>query len=271
MASNLGCIGLQPDSEDALLELLNSVETALRPLGPAGDGVEILQWTDESGGRLTISVSGEDIVDLVPSFAGATGVSLGDLSPRGEYVAADVLDEHGELTTRLLCELEQSRFLPIEGASGAAALTAFGVDVTVHADEAAFAASDDSLLAPGAGGEPPADLPDGVSWPPRLAPESFFSLGLFTEDDTDAEPYARISGRVVEVETRTNSRTEQQFHAVQLSCTDMQLVLCLAASDHPGAPQPGNVVAGVTYLVASVPSLWPSSGQPKQDRGWAGR
>lgn len=266
MASNLGCIGLQPESDDALLAVLNSVETELRKMAVTDDGTELLQWTDESGARLTLAVRGEDIVDLVPSFAGATGVALAGLARQGEYVAADVLDDAGELATRLLCELEQSHVLTDDGPSGAAALTAFGVDVTIHADEAAFAASDDSLLTPGDVQERPAELPAGAPWPPRLAPESFYSFGVFAEDTPDAEPYARMSARVVDAQTRTNSRTQQQFHAVQVTCTGMDLVLCLAASDHPAPPEPGNIVSGITYLSASVPSLWPSAKARRESR-----
>lgn len=267
MASNLGCIGLQPESDDSLLALLNAVETALRKLAVTDDGTEVLQWTDESGARLTLAVRGEDIVDLVPSFAGATGVSLAGLSRQGEYVAADVLDGEGQMATRVLCELEQVHVLPDDGPSGAAALTAFGVEVAVHADAAAFAASDDSLLTPGDVPERPADLPEDAPWPPRIAPESFFSFGVLAQDDADAEPYARMSGRVVEVETRTNTRTEQAFHAVQVTCAGLHLVLCLAASEHPAPPATGNIVSGIVYLSASVPSLWPSPERTRQPRG----
>ncbi|HET9501575.1 MAG TPA: hypothetical protein VFO98_15080 [Marmoricola sp.] len=269
MASNLGCIGLQPESEDGLLDLLNAVESAMRPVGRTDGGADVLQWTDESGARLTLTVSGDDIVDLVPSFAARTGVSLGGAQRQGEYVVADVLDAEGEQTTRLLCELEQAAFLPADGASGAAALTVFGLDVSVHADESAFATSDDSVATPGDPRPRPAELPPGFPWPPRLAAESFASLGLFDGSSdsgrTDAEPYARVTARVTEVETRTNSRTGQQFHAVQASCRGMDLVVCLAAADHP-APSEGNIVSGITYVVASLPSLWPSAGRDQKSR-----
>jgi hypothetical protein len=46
-----------------------------------------------------------------------------------------VVDEEGDLLTRLACELEQWR---AGGSGGLAAITAFGLDVTVHADESAF-------------------------------------------------------------------------------------------------------------------------------------
>lgn len=229
MASNLGCIGLQPASEGSLLEVLNEVESQMRPMGRTADGAQVLQWTDSSGARLTLTVSGDDIVDMVPSFAGRTGLSLAGLRHQDDFVAADVLDDDGTVTTQLLCDLEQRPFLDHTGAAGAAALTAFGLDVRVQAK------------GPG---------------------ESFRSLGLF--EGGDAEPYARLSAHVVESETRTNSRTSQQFHAVQARCSGLDLVLCLAAADHPTPPALGDVVEGITYLVASLPSLWPTAAARRQ-------
>jgi hypothetical protein len=257
MASNLGCIGLQPESEDGLLTLLNAVEGSMRPLGRTDQGAEVLQWTDDSGARLTLTVSGDDIVDLVPSYAGPTGVSLAGATRHGDFVAADVLDGDGELTTRLLCELEQRAFLPADGASGAAALTAFGLDVAVHPSEAAFTASDDSLLTP----RESAGAAASGAGAARLAPESFISLGLFgtAGSQGDAEPYARLSGRVTSTGTRTNSRTGQRFHAVGVQSIGMRLTVCLAATDHPTPPASGSVVSGIVYLAASMPSLWPSA------------
>ena len=35
-----------------------------------------------------------------------------------------------------------------------------------------------------------------------------------------------------------------------------EATVCLAASEHPTAPEPGNLVAGLAYVVADVPGLW---------------
>lgn len=231
MASNLGCIGLQPASEGSLLEVLNQVESQMRPMGRTSDGAQVLQWTDESGARLTLTVAGDDIVDLVPSFAGRTGPSLARLRHQDDFVAADVLDDDGAVAAQLLCDLEQRPFLGEEGAFGAAALTAFGLDVSVQGGRTG---------------------------------ESFRSLGLF--EGGDAEPYARVSAHVVESQTRTNTRTGQDFHAVQVRCHGMDLVLCLAAADHPTPPALGDTVSGVVYVVASLPSLWPTAAARRHQR-----
>ena len=236
-------------------------------------GTTTLRWADPSGARLTVGVTAEgEPADLVPSYAGVPGVRLSGLTLADDQgtVSADVVDEDGELCTRLAGDLEQWRTLvgAAESAAGLACVTALGLDVTVHADEAAFAASDASVM-----GDPAAPRPDDLDpdspWPVRQAAESFFPYGLF--GDTP-HAHAGVAGRVLTADTRVVELTGQAFHAVRLSLASlgMELDLCLAAADHPAPPVPGNIVHGTVYLVVSVDGLW-SPPEPEPRRRWFGR
>lgn len=257
MSSTLACVGLAVAGPEGFEELLARALPHAVPVGE-GPGYEYHRWTDESGARLTIRARDGDPDHAVPSFAGVPGVRLSGVAAVTGYLAsADVLGSDGEMSTRLLCELEQSPFLEIDPISGDAAVTAFGVDVLVYVDEAAYDASDDSLLEPTKKGEPrPENLPEFMAWPLRKAAESFVSYGLFGEP-SQAEPYAMLSGTVVSAATRTVSLTGQTFHVARTASVGMEVDVCLAAADHPVAPPVGGIVTGTVYLVASVDSLWP--------------
>jgi hypothetical protein len=271
MTSNLDCVGLGVADGDALSTLVQQVWPAMEEKGMAG-GATSLRWTDPSGARLSVGVTAEgELADLVPSYAGVPGVRLSGLTLADDHgtATADVVDAEGELCTRLACDLEQWRALvgAAESAAGLATVTALGLDVTVHADEAAFAASDASVM-----GDPAAPRPDdldpGSPWPLRQAAESFLPYGLF--GDT-AHPHAGVAGRVARSETRVVEQTGQTFHAVRLSSLGMELDLCLAATDHPTPPTPGNIVHGTVYLVASLEELWtPPAAEPRRRR-WGRR
>jgi hypothetical protein len=257
VSSTLACVGLGVSGPGDFEDLLARALPLAVPVGE-GPGYEYHRWTDESGARLTIRARDGDPDYAVPSFAGVPGVRLSGVTAVTGYLAsADVLGIDDEVSTRLLCELEQSPFLEIDPVSGDAAVTAFGVDVRVHVDDAAYEASDDSLLEPTKKDEPrPESLPELMRWPLRKAAESFVSYGLFGEP-AGAEPYAMLSGTVLSAETHTVALTGQTFHVARAASVGMEVDVCLAAADHPEAPPVGGIVTGTVYLVASVESLWP--------------
>jgi len=257
LSSTLACVGLGVSGPGDFEDLLARTLPLAVPVGE-GPGYEYHRWTDESGARLTIRARDGDPDYAVPSFAGVPGARLSGIAAVTGYVAsADVLGTDDEVSTRLLCELEQSPFLEIDPVSGDAAVTAFGVDVRVYVDEAAYEASDDSMLDPAKKHEPrPENLPEFMKWPLRKATESFVSYGLFG-DPARAEPYAMLSGTVLSAESGTVTLTGQTFHVARTVSAGMEVDVCLAATDHPEAPPVGGIVTGTVYLVASVDSLWP--------------
>jgi hypothetical protein len=252
MSSTLGCIGMAVDDVDALDALVGRLLPDARVVARAAD-LHARRWVDPSGASVTMTLrqEGDDeeagvLVDLVPSYvdaAGAAGVRLGRLVPHGATLAADLVDADGETVTRLACDLAQSIVAEVEEARDAR-ITALGLQVGVHADAAAFARSDDSILG----------TPEPGETPKRFATESLLSYGLFGDAET-AEPRAFLSGTVLSVASH-RTEVEQDFHAVRISTVGGTMTLCLAADDHPEPPQPGSIVAGVCYLVLDVPGLW---------------
>lgn len=242
MSSTLGCIGLGVSDETILATLIDRLLLDAT-LVAEDQGLTALRWRDPSGASLTLTVRGEELLDLVPSYIAQMGVRLGGLAPYGGYVSADVL-EAGETVTRVACDLAQS-LISEAPAEVDASVTALGVEVSVHADDAAFAASDASVVG---------ERVEGTE-PTRCAPESLLPYGLFGEPQ-DAEPFAFLSGTVLSAATHTNGATGQVFHAVRVRTVGLTATVCLDALEHPTLPEPGNVVAGVCYLVLDVPTLW---------------
>ncbi|MGA8845432.1 MAG: hypothetical protein WB471_02335, partial [Nocardioides sp.] len=198
------------------------------------------RWVDPSGASITMTVrqQGEDggvLVDLVPSYAAPAGaqpgVRVGVLVGHGQTLAADLVDLAGHTVTRIACDLAQSIVAEVSE-TRPAHLTALGVEVSVHLDAAAYLASGDTAPATG----------------------EVLAYGLLGEPDA-ATPTAHLSGTVAAVSSHETA-LGQGFHAVCLDTAVGELTLCLATADHPTAPELGNVVAGVCYLVLDVPDLW---------------
>jgi hypothetical protein len=265
MASNLDCVGLGVTNREDLERLVNGALAEAELLAEV-DGAMVLRWQDPSGARMVINVRDRDVLDLVPSYAGHPGAHLANVRAVNEEVAvADVVDEDGEQLTVLAVELEQRRLLALATGpvGGPACVVALGVDVTVHADADAFAASDASLLVEAGADDPPAgDPPDhvverGLSWPPRMAAESVISYGVFGAQD--ARAYARLHGTVLHAQRHTVAATGQSFVAARVRTTGFEVDLCLPATEVTSAVQPGNVVGGTVFLVASLDGLTPDT------------
>lgn len=244
MASTLACLGLAVASLDELNEHLGAMSSQV--VGRSG-GLETVRYADESGARVVVTVdeAGETL-DLVPSYDARPGALLtgfGRLGgAAGGVVAADVVEEDGELLTRLAVDLEQRAHVagPV-GARVRASVVALGVEMAGYADVAAFDASGASSLGSGDG--------DG----PRMGAESFVSYGLFTVEG-EPEPTAYLAGTVLETSPRTHGVTGQSFHVARVRTAGFEATVCLAGDTD--APVVGGLVAGSCYLVVDAPTLW---------------
>lgn len=258
MVSNLSCIGLDIADDSGLTALINAVLPRSARLG-ARDGVEIFRWQDSSGARLVLGVQDHAVIDFLPSFAGHPGVRVTGCRPLNDDVAsADVVDEQGEQTTAMAFELEQRRALAADTPfSGLAAITALGLDVSVHASVAEFEKSRSSLMDPHADPDeppPPHIAERGMRWPLRMAAESFISYGVFGEPE-QAEAYARLNGVVLSSERRRNTLSGNEFVVSRARCVGFEVDILLDGRQVAGAPGPGSVIAGMVYLVGSIDEL----------------
>ncbi|MDI6104500.1 hypothetical protein QLQ12_38515 [Actinoplanes sp. NEAU-A12] len=272
MASNFDCLGLGSLDRDSMNDLLNRVLPAAELIGQAGD-VAVHRWTDPSGVRLVVALRDGRLEELLPSFSGVPGARLAEVRRvSDEMIVADVVDDAGEQATMLAAASEQLLLLPrgTGPISGRASLIALGVQVTVHADEDAFAASDASLLSGGDGedggdSEPPAHfVENGWTWPPRMGAESFISYGAFDQENGD--PIAQLNGIVLSAERRVVAATGGEFSVARVRSVGFEADLCLPG-DVP-TPAPGNVIGGVVYLIADLPFVSAPAPAAKAKRSW---
>lgn len=262
MTSNLGCVGLGVDDTAGLADLI----AELLPTGTVSrqpDGTALYIWRDMSGARLTaVTDRSGAIADVTPSYDGEPGADVAGLVGLHDSITAADVVEDGQVVTRMAVEVLPP--VPVPD-TGRATVTAFGLEVTFHLDEAAFSASEASLLTPDEPDRPrPAHLDAAMTWPPRFGAESFISYGLFG-DAAEAEPLARLNGTVLSARSAIVAATGQTFHAVRVRTVGMEVDLCLAGAEHPTAPGRGSVVAGTVYLVADVER------PPAARRRWVGR
>lgn len=250
MASNLACVGLDVADEEAFAALVESVIPEAETLG-SRRGSTVLRWEDRSGARLVVTRRRNEIVSVLPSFAGTPGARISNVEPIGdELVSIDVVEDD-ELATRAGIDLEQRPLLR-RGVGGLASIVALGVDVRVFSDAKTFAQSDASLL-----GEPTDEpAPDhyaeaGLEWPPRFGAESFVSHGLFATDEPPTA-YAWLSGTVLGASGQLVERTGQRFVSVRVRTVGFEADVCLPEPEHPEVPTAGQVVAGTVYLVGSL-------------------
>lgn len=258
MASNLACIGLAVSDQAELGQLLNLALPSVNEVG-VYDGVHVGRWQDDSGAALIVGWRSGDLLDLLPTYAATRGGLLSDCHLINEEIAsAALIDADGEQLTAMAFQAEQYRQIQALGhpVNGSARITALGVDVQIHRDADAFASSPDSLVGPP--GDPAQEPPQhyrehGWTWPPRVAAESFISYGLFGEPG-EASAHARLSGTVLTARPSVCALTGQSFIVASVRTVGFEADLCLAGSEHPGVPAPGNIVSGTVFLSASIDS-----------------
>lgn len=264
MASNLACVGLSVENETEFNELVNRVWAQPAVRRHLGD-VEVVRWEDPSGARLILELAGGVLRGVLPSFAGQPGANFRNVRAGNDEVwMADVFDDQGYQSTAAAVELEQRRLLdPAEQWRGRASVVALGIAVSLHADDAAFSASAASLLRTSdtEPSDPPAHyVEQGWTWPPRFASESFVSYGVFGEPQ-DAQAHARLAGTVVTAKQRVVELTGQSFITVRARTLGFEFDVCLGP-DHTTVPEPGQVIAGEVFLVASMDEAEIEEGVP---------
>ncbi len=264
VASNLECVGLALDGRADVQRLIDDALAGADVLGRSGD-LTVHRWQDPSGARLVVATKGRQVVEFLPSYAGTPGPVLANVrNANDDVTVADVVDDDGEKIGAFAAEFEQRRLLPQTPSGGLATVVALGVDVAVHADAAAFATSDDSLLSPRSADEPdepPAHYVErGWPWPPRMAAGSFISYGVFGAPE-EAEAYARLNGTVLHAQRRTVVATGRQFITARVHCGVFETDVCLPVHAGTVDPTPGNVIAGTVFLVASLPQHPPKRGR----------
>jgi hypothetical protein len=253
VSSTLACVGLAVKNQDELQSLLERIGPRAQELGRVGR-LRVLRWQDPSGARLVLGVTDADVPDLLPSFAGSIHARLADLRMvNDDVVVAAVVDETGEQLTSAAFEVEQRRLLLGQTVGQAsAAIAALGVEVEVFDSTASFEESDASLLGgESSESEPPAEYVEkGWKWPPRVAANSFFSHGVFSEGDA-ATAHARLSGVVRSSERRIVAETGQEFVVAVVETVGFEVTVCLEGSAHLD-PIVGGVISGTVFLVASL-------------------
>jgi hypothetical protein len=171
-----------------------------------------------------------------------------------QVAVAAVFDDEGEQLTAMTLELEQRRLIgdrPIS--SVAASVVALGTQVEVFGSVEEFNASDASLLSPDGNDSPapPHYVDNGWRWPPRLAPESFISYGVFNEGAA-ATAHARLCGLVSSADRRVVQETGREVVVAVVSSVGMDVTVCLEGAAHPGVPTSGQVIAGTVFMTASL-------------------
>lgn len=262
------CIGLAAGDRAEFARLIEQTLSSADLIAKV-NRTSVYAWQDPSGARLVISTEDRQIVDLLPSFAGTVGALLSGVKVANDEVAVGkVVDDEGETMTMLAIELEQRRMLAgAAPAGGAASIVALGNEVSVFADKDSFANSDASLISPGKdAGDPPAHVAElGMSWPPRMAAESFMSYGVFGPPE-QAQAHAWLYGTVLTAQTRTTQLTGQSFITTRVRTVGFEVDLCLPATS--AVPEPGNIIGGHVFLVASMPSLLGSDAARSSKRSW---
>lgn len=242
-SSKLECLGLAPPGEDDVADLLVRVKHLIRDVGRVG-GVLLAHYTDPSGARINIELPEDgDVAAVIPSYVAPAGAELRRIANQGAgalvvgWVEEDVGGGPGATDTVEIpvgCQLVQWRLLRRRPIDAAAAITAFGVDVAVHDDAAAYLAS-----------RPEGSLPFG--------PDTFIPIGMFGEAPVTAS--AQLHGTVLSAQTHTVALTGRTFHACRVTTVGFQAEVVLAATAHPRAPHPGAVIAGSVELVADAASI----------------
>ena len=253
---NFDCIGFRADSAEDLVALVEQTLPTATHLGTGPKGAETFRWQDSSGARVMIEKRGEIVHNMLPSFAGKPSTMLTDVVRLNDDTsAADVVDESGEMITRLAVDLEQRALLANASVHGRAALVGLAGELTLHADAAAFQASDASRMGGTEEVDPPPPhlLEQGIKWPPRWATESFVSEGLFSAP-RESRPIAMLNGVVIEADERVNSLTGVSFIRARVRTIGFEVDICASVAQMSSTPTPGQVIGARVYMVGSLES-----------------
>ncbi|HEX2904308.1 MAG TPA: hypothetical protein VHO01_12710 [Jatrophihabitans sp.] len=250
MNSTLSCIGINYGTVEEVISLLDRIEPYASLAGRIGaDLVQV--WQDPSGARLIFASRDGDRLDLLPSFAGGTSCQLAECTMWNPSVAYALLqDGTGQQLTALTFAPEQHRWLQHAKLMprAAANLVVLGIDLQLFADARDFENSAASLLQADS-------TPEGL----RLAGGSLLSYGPWGEQ-AEADAFCRLAAVVASAECRRNLATGDPFTLVRGLLLGCEVELCLPAS--VPVPQPGQVLAGLGYLVgrlAGVPYGHPAA------------
>lgn len=251
MTTTLACVGMPVSTPSALETLVARITTATtETVGESAD-VRTFAWQDDSGARLVYDmIAGRP--HILPTYAATSEVTYRRVEPISPEVAkVTVLGTDGESETGVTCQLEQRRHLDGVPQRGQIRLTALGTQVTTYPDEAAFLASDASLLGTEAElGPPPPEVEErGLAWPPRMSAAAFLANGFY--GPVKPTPYALMSGVVTHTEGRTNALTDGRFRVAQVRTAFGGLDVCLpdGAYDHLTA---GCVLAGTVAVIGRL-------------------
>lgn len=209
MASNLACIGLAVGDTAELAQLLNTVMRSVHEVG-VYDGVHVGRWQDDSGASLILGWRPDKFLEMLPTYAATRGGLLFDCELINEEIAsAAVVDADGEQPTSMAFQVEQYRQIQALGRPVDGSARITALGVDVQISRDA-----DAFAAS------PASLlrqPDPADEPPQH----------FRERGWSWPP------RVAIASVRT---------------VGFEADLCLAGSEHPDVPAPGNVVSGTVFL-----------------------
>lgn len=70
-----------------------------------------------------------------------------------------------------------------------------------------------------------------------------------------ASANARLSGTVLKADRAVCTLTGQPFTIASVRTTGFEADLCLAYSEHPDLPAPGDIISGTVYLSATIDTL----------------
>jgi hypothetical protein len=232
MSSTLACAGL-PTSDEQLAALLEQILPETQLLGAVGRN-RVVRWEDPSGARLVLEVGDDGVVDLLPSFRSGLTVLLGDLeSVNRDVVSAWLLDEDGEQLTNACLALEQRRLLSRRTVPRVrASLTALGVEVTIHPDEEAFAASDASLLDPDARQRGPLRSTRSAAGPGRRASQRPRSSPTACSPRLRTPPPRAPQWPRPAAERRIVQATGKDVVVADVDSVGGRLTVCLEGADH---------------------------------------
>ncbi|HTJ66533.1 MAG TPA: hypothetical protein VL551_03285 [Actinospica sp.] len=237
MANHFAAIGIvfegRQEFIDGVIELAQAAS-----VHRVDDECDDLVWTDPSGARVVILTRGGSIQEILPCLVGgAAPVTVRDVVLRDAEVAQVELHAgDGSHVCPLLVELEDRALVLREGKIDSALLrlAALAEEISVHADEDAYMASQG----------------DGEGQRPRFAANHLIPAGMF-----GAEPraVAMLAGTVVAAEARTNTRTGTPFHWLRVrGIADLEFDVAVQDELVDGAPQVGNVVAGMFFMTGSL-------------------